>query len=70
MDVAEHGVVLSIGSGRSVDALSRRLFRYLETRCMQRARRNSGRLNFFRQFNFHLFLSFANRLTLPEFRTV
>jgi len=27
MDVAEHDVVLSIGSGRSVNALSRRLFR-------------------------------------------
>lgn len=47
MDVAEHGMVLSIGSGRSVDALSRRLFRYLDTHCMQRARRNSDRLIFF-----------------------
>jgi len=47
MDVAEHGVVLSMGSGRSVDALSRRLFRYLETHSMERARRNSRFLNFF-----------------------
>ena len=71
MDVAEHGVVLSTGSGRSVDALSRRLFRYLDTHCMQRARRKSGPLFFFfREFNFHLFLSFANRLTLPEIRNI
>jgi hypothetical protein len=70
MDVAEHGVVLNMGSGRSVDALSRRLFGYLETHCMERARRNSGRLIFFREFSFHLVLSFANRLTLPEFQNI
>lgn len=45
MDVADRGVVLSIGSGRSVDALSRRLFRYLETQFMQLMCRNS-RINF------------------------
>jgi hypothetical protein len=70
MDVAEYDAVLSIGSGRSVDALSRRLFRCLETHCMQRARRNSGPSKFHREFNFHLFLSFENRLALPEFQNI
>jgi hypothetical protein len=67
MDVADRGVVLSIGSGRSVDALSRRLFRYLETHFMQLMCRDS-RLNFFRKFNIHLFWSSAVKLTLPDFQ--
>jgi hypothetical protein len=70
MDVADHGVVLSIGSGRNVDALSRRLFRYLETHCMQLTRRNSGRLNFFVNSVFIYILSFSNALTLPEFQNI
>lgn len=36
-----------------MDALSRRLFKYLDTHCMQRARRNNGRqIFFFIQFSF------------------